>query len=343
MDSASIDQAIATEWLADPEKADFIRPERPSSFYSYFFAFNFDPQFDAAYEPENWAKAVVNENFRKSIYYGLDRLKAKLVSEADNAESLLFNSITPTNFVFSNGVDFVNMGALEEITALGTGAYQPDAALEYAALAKAELEAQGVTFPIKVLFPYNPGSSGWDEECQVIEQQMEELFGADYIDLIVEAGPSSGFLTAVRRSGNYAFLKCNWGPDYSDPQTFTDPFVAGNSYQFAYNNTDMDEVMQGYYDLVEKAKAITDDIDARYLAFADVEAYLVDHAIVVPYGFGSGGYTASRIDPFTTPYTSAGISIERYKGAVLLDAPMNTDQYYDALDQWNEEREALAE
>ncbi|MBQ9196926.1 MAG: peptide ABC transporter substrate-binding protein, partial [Clostridia bacterium] len=286
VDSAAIDQAIATEWLADPEKADFIRPERPSSFYSYFFAFNFDPQFDAAYEPDNWAKAVVNENFRKSIYYGLDRLKAKLVSEADNAESLLFNSVTPTNFVFSNGVDFVNMGALEQITALGTDTYQPDTALEYAAQAKAELEAEGVTFPIKVLFPYNPGSSGWDEECQVVEQQLEELFGADYIDLIVEAGPSSGFLTAVRRSGNYAFLKCNWGPDYSDPQTFTDPFTEGNSYQFAYKNTAMDEVMQGYYDLVEKAKAITDDIEARYLAFADVEAYLVDHAIIVPYGFG---------------------------------------------------------
>ena len=343
IDSASIDTAIANEWLADPEKADFIRPARPSSFYSYFFAFNFDPQFDAAYEPENWAKAVVNENFRKSFYYGLDRLKAKLVAEADNAEALLFNSITPTNFVFSNGEDFVNMGALKEITALGTGVYQPDKAKEYAALAKAELEAEGVTFPIKVLFPYNPGSSGWDEECQVVEQQLEEVLGTDYIDLIVEAGPSSGFLTAVRRSGNYAFLKCNWGPDYSDPQTFTDPFTEGNSYQFAYKNAAMNDVMQGYYDLVEKAKAITDDIEARYLAFADVEAYLIDHAIVVPYGFGSGGYTASRIDPFTTPYTSAGISIERYKGAVLLDAPMNTDQYYDALDQWNADREALAQ
>ena len=342
IDSASIDQAIATEWLADPEKADFIRPSRPSSFYSYFYAFNFDPQFDAAYEPENWGKAVVNENFRKSIYYGLDRVKAKMVVDAENAEALLFNSITPTNFVFFNGTDFVNMGALADITALGVDTFQADKAIEYRDLAIAELTEAGVTFPIKVLLPYNPATSGWDEECQVVEQQLEELFGADYIDVIVEAGPSSGFLAAVRRSGNYALIKANWGPDYSDPQTFTDPFVPGNSYQFAYKNAAMDDVMQGYYDLVEKAKAITDDIEARYLAFADVEAYLIDHAIVVPYGFGSGGYTASRIDPFTMPYTSAGISIERYKGAVLLDAPMNTDQYYDALDQWTEEREALS-
>jgi len=341
--AASIDQAVANEWLADPQKADFIRPSRPTSFYSYFYAFNFDPQFDAAYEPENWKKAAVNENFRKSIYYGLDRIKARAVADGDNAESLLFNSITPANFVNIDGEDFVNMGALEEISALGAGTFQPDKALEYRDLAVAELTEAGVTFPIKVLMPYNPGTTSWDEECQVVEQQLEELFGADYIDIIVEAGPSSGFLTATRRSGNYALIKTNWGPDYDDPQTFTDPFVPGNSYQFAYNNSDMDEVMQGYYDLVEAAKDITGDMEARYLAFAEVEAYLVEHAIVVPFGFSYGGYSASCIDPFTVPYTPSGISKDRYKGNVLLDAPMNTDQYYDALDQWMDTRAQLSE
>ena len=341
VDSASIDQAVAQEWLADPEKADFIRPERPTSFYSYFFAFNFDPQFDAAYEPDNWRKAVVNENFRLSFYYGLDRLKAKMVSDSENAETWLFNSITPTGFVNVDGEDFVNMGALKDISALGAGTFQADKAIEYRDLAIAELTEAGVTFPIKVLMPYNPGSSGWDEECQVIEQQREELFGPDYIDIIVEAGPSTGFLSEVRRSGKYAFLKCNWGPDYSDPQTFTDPFTPGNSYQFAYKNADMDAVMQEYYDLVEKANAIYNDLKARYLAYADVEAYLINHAIIVPYGFSTGGYTASRIDPFTSQYPASLLAVERYKGSVLLDAPMSTDQYFDAYDQWLTERDAL--
>lgn len=341
VDSASIDQAVANEWLADPEKADYIRPVRPTSFYSYFFAFNFDPQFDAEYEPDNWKKAVVNENFRLSFYYGLDRVKAKMVSDAENAESWLFNAITPTGFVNINGVDFVNMGALTEISALGAGTFQEEKALQYRDQAVAELTEAGVTFPIKVLFPYNPGSSGWDEECQVVEQQLEALLGPDYIDIIVQAGPSSGFLSEVRRSGKYAFLKCNWGPDYSDPQTFTDPFVEGNSYQFAYKNSDMDTLMQEYYALVEKAISITGDLQARYLAFADVEAFLINHAIVIPYGFSTGGYTASRIDPFTSQYPSSLLSVERFKGSVLLDAPMSTDQYFDAYDQWLEEREAL--
>ena len=336
IDSASIEMAIANEWLSDPEKADFIRPSRPSSFYSYFYSFNFDPQFDAAYEPENWAKAVVNENFRLSIYYGMDRLKARMVTDADNSEALLFNSVTPSAFVNVNGVDYVNMGALEEISALGTGTFQPETALAYRDKAIAELTEAGATFPIKIYMPYNPSDTGVGEEYVVIEQQMEALLGTDYIDMIIEAGPSSGFLNATRRVGNYAFMKTNWGPDYDDPQTFTEPFADGiafadpNNYQFVYKNHEMDEVMAPYYEMVTKAMAIYDDIEARYLAFAEAEAYLIKHAILVPYGFRVGGYTASRIDPFTSPYTPSGISKERYKGSVLLDGPMSTDQYYDA-------------
>ena len=334
VDSASIDQAVANEWLADPEKADFIRPVRPTSFYSYFYAFNFDPQFDAEYEPENWAKAVVNENFRKSIYFGLDRVKAEMANDADNPENWLFNSITPRGYVVLDGVDYVNMGALAPITALGTGTFQAEQALSYRDQALAELTEAGVTFPIKVPMPYNPNVTGWEDESIIVEQQLEELLGADYIDVIVYAGPTNNFLRETRRSGKYGLQKCNWGPDYTDPQTFTDPFTDGNTYQFAYKNADMAEVMQGYYDLVEAAKAIYDDLAARYEAFAACEAYLIDHAILVPFGFSVNPYTASRLDPFTAQYPSSLLSVERFKGQVLLDKPMNTDEYFDAYDAW---------
>jgi oligopeptide transport system substrate-binding protein len=49
IDAAAIDNTIAAEWLADPETADLIHPIRNTSFYSYFFCFNFDAQFDAEY------------------------------------------------------------------------------------------------------------------------------------------------------------------------------------------------------------------------------------------------------------------------------------------------------
>jgi len=338
IDAASIDNTIADEWMNDPATAEKLHPTRNTSFYSYFFCFNFDPQFDAEYEPENWAKAANNEAFRKSLYYGLDRVKAMYVYEPDNPEALLSNSVTFANFVTNEGKDYVNTGALADITALGADTFNTELALQYRDQAIAELTEAGATFPVKALMPYNPSTTGWDEMCVVVEQQIENLLGADYIDIIVEAGPSSGFLGEVRRVGKYAFMLCNWGPDYADPETYTDPLYVDNSYNFmdkGANAADMAE----YYALVDAAKAETTDIAARYEKFAEAEAYIINKAYIIPFGSTNGGYTASMLDPFSGQYAPFGISNERYKGTVLLDDPMNTDEYFDAYDAWLEERE----
>ena len=343
VDDAEIDSTIASEWLANEETADLIRPIRQSGFYTYFYAFNFDPQFDAAYEPENWKLAVNNENFRKSLYAGLDRVKAMLITEPDNPESIMFNTVTPPQFVSIDGVDYTEMGALAPITALGVDTFDEAAALSYKEAAVAELTAAGATFPVKILMSYNPASTGWAEECVVVEQQLEGLLGTDYIDIIVEAGPSSGFLKEVRRSGKYALLKCNWGPDYADPNTYTDPFYEGNYNwpELATEYLDENGVSE-YYKLVDAARAITGDITARYEAYTEAEAFLINHALIIPFGYGNGGYTASRLNPFESQFAPFGISNNRYKGQTLLDAPMSTDQYFEAYDQWLEERAALA-
>ena len=344
IDAADITSTIAAEWLADESKADLIHPVRQSGFYSYWMLFNFDPNFDAEYEPENWKIAVNNVNFRKAFYYGLDRVKAKMVMEPDNPESILFNTVTPPEFVSIDGVDYTEMGALAEITALETDTFSEEKALEYKAIAVEELTAAGATFPIKVLMPYNPSSSAWAEECVVMEQQLEELLGTDFIDIIVEAGPSSGFLKEVRRSGKYAFMKCNWGPDYADPNTYTDPFYEGsyNWPELATEYLDENGVSE-YYKLVDAARAITDDLTARYEAFATAEAFLIDNVLAIPYGYDNGGYTASRLNPFESQFAPFGISNDRYKGQTLLTEPMNTDAYFEAYDQWEADRAALAE
>jgi len=344
IDSADITSTIASEWLADETKADLIRPVRQSGFYTYFMAFNFDPQFDAEYEPENWKIAVNNANFRKAFYYGLDRVKSKLVMEPDNPEAILFNTVTPPEFVSIDGVDYTEMGALADITALETETFNEEKAVEYMNAAVEELKAAGATFPVKMLMPYNPSSSAWAEECVVMEQQLEELFGADVIDIIVEAGPSSGFLKEVRRSGKYAFMKCNWGPDYADPNTYTDPFYDGtyNWPELATEYLDENGVSE-YYKLVDAARAITGDLTERYEAYATAEAFLIDNALIIPYGYDNGGYTASRLNPFESQFAPFGISNERFKGQALMTEPMNTDAYFEAYDLWEEERAALAD
>ena len=346
VDAASLSNELTADWLADETKAGMIHPVRyDTDYYSYFYTFNFDPQFDAIYEPDNWKIAVNNENFRWSILAAFDRIKAKTLLDSENPEMMLYNTITPPYFCEVDGVDYVNMGALAEITAADADSMDAEAiadALAFKEAAIAELTEAGATFPVKILLLYNPNASAnnSDQEAQIVEQQLEDVLGTDYIDVVIEAGPSTSYLTA-RRTGMYGMMNCNWGPDYADPETFTDPFTAGNKYNFM-DKSGNPQVAE-YYALVDAAKAITNDIQARYEAFAEAEAYLIYHAFVMPFGHGSGGYTASLLDPFSSPMAPFGISSDRYKGQYKLDDYMDTDEYYDAYDAYLEARDAVAE
>jgi oligopeptide transport system substrate-binding protein len=341
IDSASISADLLDSWLNDDEVKDQVHGSRADNSFSYFFAFNFDPQFDEEYEPENWKIAVNNENFRKALMASLDRVKALTVSEPYNPESLVNNTVTPANFASAAGKDYTEYDALADITA--GDSFDEAAAIEYRDKAKEELEAAGCTFPIKVLMPYNPSVTNWDKECQVIEQQMESVLGTDFIDIILEAGPETGFLSSVRRSGNYAFLKCNWGADYADPQTWTEPFTEGNNYNFW--DTSEDENTKAIYEewsaKVAEATAIYDDDEARYTAFAEAEQILIDHAIIVPYSISSGdGYMVSKLNPMEGEFAPYGVALERYKYEHLGDTSMSMDEFNEALATWEEERAA---
>ena len=338
LESASISSALAAEWLADETKADMIHPVRQIWQYSYFFTFNFNPQFDAEYDPETWKIVANNENFRKSFFYGLNRVAAKTVTDPDNPEDLISDTIYPADVTNLNGVDYTEMGDLADINV----GYDLELAKQYRDAAIAELEAEGVEFPVKVMLPYNSSSSDWAEECQVIEQQLEADLGADYIDIQIVGGPSSSYLNNYRRNGNYAFQRCNWGLDWADPVNLTDPFARGNNYEWLEEAT-QEGLADGYYALIDAAKTMpSDDMQARYEAFAAAEAYLIDHAIVIPYGSQDGGYTASYLNPFEGQYSAAGLANERFKGMKLLEKPMSTDEYYDALDAWEAARAAQA-
>ena len=353
VDYATLDSSLLSAWLEDPERQNMVSPSRPSVAFSYFFAFNFEPRFDDSLEPDNWLLAVNNENFRQSIRYGLDRVNALSVTDPEEPENLLNNTITPANFTSANGLDYTQCPALQAIS--DGDSFQEDLALQYKEAAVEELTAAGATFPIQMYMRYNPDTTNWDRECQVIEQQLEGLLGADYIDVVVEAGPSTNFLSTVRRAGDYGFMKCNWGADYADPQTWTDPFAEfDNSYNFM--GTDPDNIIgqepctnksaetqaltDQYYDLIEKAKAITTDTEARYTAFAEAEAFLIDHAFVIPYSISSEGYVATRLNVFEAQYAPYGMALQSFKFQHLREEPMSMTEYDELYTQWLTDREA---
>ncbi len=333
---AMLTSSILVDWKNDKSKQNLVRPSL-NEYYSYFYALNFDPQFDAEYEPANWKVAVNNLAFRKSLFHGLDRIKPMTIDEPTNPESRLINTITPPNLVDVEGVDYTEMSGLVNIKDVDT--FNEKLALEYKAQAMTELNGKA-TFPIKVLMPYNSGNTDWAKRAQVVEQQMETLLGTEYIDIILEAGPSTGFLGEVRRPGKYAFMEVNWGPDYADPETYTDPFYVGGSYnkpEFVEGYTDANGE-KTYTNLVDVAKAEAIDVEARYINFAKAETFLLENAFVIPYAVNNPGYKASYLNPFETQYAPFGLCYLKFKGRHLLDTPMNTEAFESAKTEWETAR-----
>ena len=332
--SSSID-----EWMNDASKKDLFRPAT-TSFYTYFFAINFDPTFDAAFDPDNWKAAVNNTSFRKALFHALDRRAAMLTSEPYDPEKRLSSTITPKNFTSVDGKDFVMISDLAGF--VDKDSFNKDEALKFKAQAMKELEGKA-TFPVKLYMPYNSGSSDATNRAQVIQQQIQGVLGDDFIEVYLSPYPPTGFLNATRRAGNYSLMEVNWGPDYADPETYTDPFARDSNYNFPEYCTETDadgnNLYEVYEALVNAAKAERVDIAKRYELFAKAEAYLIDKAFVVPYALGGGGYISSRLDPFEAMYSPFGVSSERYKLQHILAKPMNSTEYNENLIKWQTERE----
>lgn len=333
---ASIPTASIDEWMKDATKKDSVRPAS-TNFYSYFYAFNFNPKYDAKYEPDNWKAAVNNIDFRKALAYGLDKKAAMLTSEPYEPDRRLSNTITPANFVDVKGTDYTKLGSLGKIS--GTSTFDESKAKEYKAKAMQELQGK-VKFPVQVVMPYNTGTSDWTNRAQVVQQQMEKLLGTDFIKIVPVPYPPSGFLKATRRAGNYSFMECNWGPDYADPQTYTDPFTEESNYNWismaeGYADTNG---KSKYENMVEEAKNERLDVAKRDNLFAEAEAYLIDQAFVVPYAVGGGGFIASKLDPFSAAYSPFGVSSLKFKGQKVMAKPMNTETYKTEFAKWQKER-----
>ena len=355
IDQATISSDILDSWLADDTTKDMVSMERPETGKSYFYFFNFLPyahQFpnwnttgvDAQYQPDNWAKAVNSTNFRKAFLYAINPAVTLAVTAPEGYENYKLHTITPPSFCAnSKGVDYTECGALAKVT----DHFNEATAKQYRDAAVQELTAAGATFPIKVQYPYNPAVVDWDKQCQVFKQQVEGVLndGFDFVEIIITQGPSDNFLNAVRRAGAYEFMSYYWGADYSDPETEVYPFYQeagdrGTCYAFLRTGVE-DGIITGetagyvmtYMDMVEKAKAITADLDARYAAFADAEAYLIENALIIPLSLPVPPYIATRLNLWEGQYAPTGFSTNRLKGIHILD-------HYVSMDEYNHNRDA---
>lgn len=336
----SIDRAIIPhdkllKFLEDPEISQYIHRSRPDSSFTYFYAFNFDPQFDAKYEPDNWRKAVVNENFRKAIMASLYRASILSIYEPDDPSSLISNTITPPRSLWVEGQDYTSLPALNAIS--GRDSYSIAQAKYFRKLAKAELDELDVKYPIKILMPYDPSVDGWVKEAYKAELMIEAALGRNFVDVIVEAGNDTGFTASVIESGKYAFTKCRWGANFSDPLTWAEPFTDDYDYIFWSNSSDtkISFLNARWSSMIQQASSINYSQKRRYIAFAEAEKFLINNAIVVPLSIMNGdGYEMCKLNEFEGEYAPYGATRRRYKHMHLYDSSMNMDEYKAAYAAW---------
>jgi len=92
--------------------------------------------------------------------------------------------------------------------------------------------------------------------------------------------------------------------------------------------------------MVDAATAENKDMKKRYELFAKAEAYFIGEAFVIPFALGGGGYEASKLEPFTCAFSPFGMSNLKYKGQIVMNKALSTEQFQKLEGTWIKEREA---
>ena len=296
---------------ANNEFHDYLVPDVPSK-YSYQYIFNYNKMKEDGTPDTNWNTAVANEAFRLSWYYGIDFTNYWKRVNAINPMSCENNFYTMKGLVYtSDGTDYTDLVRAE----LGLGEengqtpvrLDAEKAEQYKQQAIEELTAQGVTFPVEVDYYIQASSQTALDSANVVAQMFSDCLGDDYVKLNIKT-----YIQSVRNEviipHLHSITNNGWGADYGDPQNYLGQMTYGedNAYysdQYSYiNEVEETEATKALIDtykefttLVNEANAITDDLDARYAAYAKAEAYMLQHAIVLPCYYQIG-WCLSRVD-----------------------------------------------
>ena len=297
----------------DNEFYNYLVPDVPAK-YCYQFQLNYHKLFDDGSEDVNWNTAAANEAFRLSWYYGLDLGQYYPRINAINPMSCENNCYTMKGLVYtSDGTDYTELvkqelGIQENGETLAR--LNKEKAQQYKEQAMQELSALGVTFPISADYYISASNQTALDSANVLKQVFSDSLGDDYVKLNIKTYVSSS-RQEVYTPRLHSIVQTGWGADYGDPQNYLGQMTYGNetayfpnSYNYV-NEVEVNEntqalidVFKTLTDLVNEADQIHDDMDARYKAYAKAEAYLIEHAIVVP-TYYDVGWCLSKINLYT--------------------------------------------
>ena len=295
---------------------------RPTK-YSYQMHFCWDKRNEDGTPDTNWNTAIANENFRLALYYGLDVTDYL-------ARTNFIHPLSCQNYCYtanavsvtSEGKDYTQLVRDELGLQYDSEKFvRADAAkaAEYKGKAIEELTAAGVELPVKMTHYIMGSNQTAKDSADTLAQIISDCLGDDLVVLEIRTYVSK--LNTEVRNPQLASIYINgWGADFADPVNFLGQETYGEDnafYSQSYSkiNNATDEKLIATYkeftELVNAAKAITDDLDARYAAFAKAEAYMLQHALVIPWSY-EVTWKVTSINEYSKIYTAYGNQGERY-------------------------------
>ena len=340
IDHISLDQATLQgiyDGTADAEYKANLVESRPTK-YSYQIHLVYAKNLEDGETPDtNWNTAIANENFRKAWYYGLDLTKYFARTNAINPLSCQNFCYTGNGVAFtSDGTDYTALVRKELGMDYNYESYvrvDADKAAEYKAKAMEELTAKGVTFPVTIDYYIAGNNDVAAQTAQVLKNIFSECLGDDFVTLKINTYISS-LANEVRKPRKASIYINGWGADFADPinflgqETYNDPQAYySNAYSNCNDNDDPDLIAayQEFTDKVVAAKAITDDMDARYAAFAKAEACMLDHVLVIPCSY-EVSWELTKVTNYSKVYSMYGMQAYRYVDWETSVEPYTTEQ-----------------
>ena len=280
--------------------------EKRAKKFSYCFIFNYDKMNTDGTPDENWNKAIANKAFRQCFSKGMVLNKFFARYNPINPLKCENDFFTMKGLCYtSDGTDYTNLVAKE--MGLDGEAYDGKTMkrlranngdiTELKKQAMEELSAIGVTFPVHCSYYVLAGSTSALDHATVLKQCFTDSFGDDFIVLDIETFVSSTMKEVVAPKLQ-SFVHMGWGADFGDPINFlTQIIIHDENAYYSCNMTNIASIVNNgpasyqtelvaayekFTDLVNEARAIVDDTDARYAAFAKAEAYFLDENLIFP-------------------------------------------------------------